>query len=706
MNLRNFFAELQRRHVYRIAVGYVVAAWVVIQIATQVFPFFGVPNWAVRLVVVLLILGFPVALVLSWAFDLTPEGIKRTEDVLPHESSTPRKGRKLTGLIIALAFVGLGFLLFQQFRKPPAAPRPTIASHLRAVAGAVVDPKSIAVLPFENLSSDKANGYLAEGIMDEIVTDLVNVADLKVISRTSVMQYASGNQRNLRDIAAELGVAHLLVGSVQRVGSHLRVTAQLIDARTDTHIWAQKYDRAVKDVFSLESELAEAIVTQLRSKFSPAEKAAIAYQPTSDLDAFELYTQARDLLVTSVVTQGKEKRLQAVQLLERATALDPAFLRAYCILVRVNSELYLLGMDHTESRLRLAETALQTAIRLQPKAGETHLASAFLLYCQLDYDAARGELAAAQRALPNEPLAFELAGYIDRRQNRWQDSEHNLRRALELDPRNFYFLLQMSLSYERQRRFDEMRVIMDRALAVAPNDPGARLNRAIIDLYVHADTRPERAVFDAMIHEDPQLSQELAVESIQLASCERNFRAAESALASMGETGGLEDASAFPRAWYGGLIARAKGDAAGARTAFVAARAEVARTLTGQSEFPQPLSILAMIDAALGDKDKAIAEGRRASELLPVNQDAIIGADILEHLAITYAWCGEKDRALENLSLLSSIPSDINYGMLRLDPIWDSLRSDPRYEKIVASLAAKDMRPERTARQSRGDRAR
>ena len=295
MNLGNFFAELRRRHVYRIAVAYVVVAWVLIQVVTQVFPFFEVPNWAVRLVIVLLVLGFPVALSLSWAFELTPEGIKRTEDVGPNDSSLRRRGRMLTGLIIVVAFIGLGFLLFQQFRKTPAAPAPTIASHLRTVASAPVDPKSIAVLPFENLSSDKSNSYLAEGIMDEIVTDLVNVADLKVISRTSAMQYASRDRRNLGDIADELGVAHLLVGSVQRVGSQLRVTARLIDARTNTHVWAKKYDRSVNDIFSLESELAEAIVTQLRSKFSPAEKAAVAYQPTSDLDAFELYTQARDL---------------------------------------------------------------------------------------------------------------------------------------------------------------------------------------------------------------------------------------------------------------------------------------------------------------------------------------------------------------------------------------------------------------------------
>ena len=393
------------------------------------------------------------------------------------------------------------------------------------------------------------------------------------------------------------------------------------------------------------------------------------------------------------MTEGKEKRLEAVQLLEQATARDPDFLRAYCILVRVHSELYLLGMDHTEARMRLADSALQKAVSLQPDAGETHLASAFLRYCQLEYDAARRELAAAQRALPNEPLAFEIAGYLDRRQNRWQDSEYHLRRALELDPRNFYFLLQMSLSYERERRFDEMRLIMDRALAVAPDDPGARLNRAIIDLYVRADTKPARAALDAMTQENPQISQELAVESVQLALCERDFTAAERALADMGKTGGLEDASAFPRAWYRGLIARAGGDAAGAQTAFAAARVEVARTLSGQSEFPQPLSILAMIDAALGNKEQAIAEGRRASELLPVTQDAIIGTDILEHLTITYAWCGEKERALENLSLLATIPSDINYGMLQLDPTWDSLRSDPRFAKIIASLAPRKAPP-------------
>jgi TolB-like protein/Tfp pilus assembly protein PilF len=593
-----------------------------------------------------------------------------------------RRGRLLLGGIVLLAVMALSLAYLMLQRKHPGA--------LLGKSAATIREKSIAVLPFANLSDEKQNAYLADGIVDEILTDLAKVADLKVISRTSVMQYSSGGQLNLRNIAAQLGVVHVLVGSVQRIGPQLRVSAQLIDTVSGAQIWAQRYDRGLADIFAMESELAEAIVGQLRSKLSPEEKAAIANQPTSDLEAFEFYTKARDLLATSAVTQGEEKRLQAVQLLEQAIARDPAFLRAYCVLVRVHSELYLLGMDHTPARLRMADTALQKAVRLQPDAGETHLASAFLRYCQLDYDGARRELASAQHALPNEPLVFELAGYIDRRQGRWPESEHNLRHALELDPRNFYFLQQMLFSYERLRRFDDMLVIVERALAVAPNDPGARANSAFVDLSARADTKPLRATFSVMLEEDPNIAQTFAVELIKLALRERDFSAADRALAGMEKTGGFEGAFTFPRTWYAGLIAQAKGDIAGARAAFTAARAEVAKPLTGQSEFPQPLSVLAMIDAALGNKEQALAEGRRASELLPVTQDAITGADVLKHLAITYAWCGEKDNAIEKLSILSKIPSDVNYGTLRLDPIWDSLRGDPRFEQIVASLAPKE----------------
>lgn len=683
MSPGDFFAELKRRNVYKIAVAYAVVAWLLIQIATQVFPFFKIPDWTVQLVILLLIIGFPVAMILAWAFELTPEGIKREADAT--RRITRKTGRKLTALVVVLAGVAAGLMVFRFVRSHQGG-----AAEKPLAFPTKIESKSIAVLPFENLSDEKQNSFLAVGIVDEILTDLTKVADLKVICRTSVMQYTSAGLQDVRKIAGELGVAHVLMGSVQRVGPHLRVRAQLVDATTGTQIWAESFDRGVTDIFAVESELAQAMVAQLHAKLSPGEKAAITSDPTSDLEAFELYSEARELLATSALALGEEKRLQAVRLLNRATVRDPAFLRAYCNLVRVHSELYLLGMDHTPARLHLAETALQSAVRLQPEAGETHFAAAFLRYCQLDYDEARRELALAQRALPNEPLVYELGGYMDRRQGRWEESERNLRQALDLDPRNFYFLVQLSFSYERLRRFDDMRIIADRSLAVAPDDPGARINRAQADLFARADTKPERTAFDAIVRENPQASRELAVELVQLALHERDFAAADRALGGMAETGGLEGAFVFPRMWYAGLIAQAKGDTAAAREAFTAARAEVAMALKDQGEFAQPLSVLAMIDAALGNKQEAVAEGQRASQLLPVTQDAITGADILRHLAITYTWCGDKDKALEQLSILSKIPSEVNYGTLRLDPIWDSLRSDPRFEKIVEDLAPKE----------------
>jgi serine/threonine-protein kinase len=279
---------------------------------------------------------------------------------------------------------------------------------------------------------------------------------------------------------------------------------------------------------------------------------------------------------------------------------------------------------------------------------------------------------------------------MDRRQGRWEESERNLRHALDLDPRNFYFLQQLSFSYEKLRRFDETRVLLDRAVRIVPGDAGARINRAQIDLFARADTKPERAAFNALLRENPQVSRELPVELIQLALYERDFDAADRAMAGMDEKGGLEGAFAFPREWYAGLIARAKGDAVAARASFSAARSEVMQTLQEQGEFPQPLSVLAMIDAALGNNQDAIAAGRRACQLLPVSQDAITGADIEQHLAITYTWCGEKDQALDQLSLLLKIPSDVNYGVLQLDPAWDPLRDDPRFAEIVASVAPKE----------------
>jgi TolB-like protein/Flp pilus assembly protein TadD len=580
------------------------------------------------------------------------------------------------GAVMLLAAIGTALYLFF---KPAAVPG--------------IPSKSIAVLPFVTLSDDRQDTYLADAMLDEILTDLAKVADLKVISRTSVMGYRAGEPRNLREVAHTLGVAHILEGTVQRVGQHVRVTAQLIDARTDAHIWAERYDKEMhdlSDIFVLESSLAESIVSQLRSRLSPAEKAAIERQPTKDDVAYNYYVRAQSLLIASTYTRGKENRLEAIRLLDMAVERDPTFLRARCELAQVHDELYLLGMDHTPARLALADAALQVALRQKPDAGETHLAFAHHLYAgYFDYDRARAELELAKRTLPNDPAVFELAGFIDRRQGRWTQSARHLKHAVELDPQNADFLQQVSQSYEKLRWFPDAVDALDKALRVLPDDAGLRLHRSAVDLTWRGDTHSLRATLNELLAKDPASGSPLAHESIHLALCERDFAAAERALATMGEEGGSEEAFSFPRAWYQALIARAKGDSGQAELAFANARKEVAKTVQEQPGYGEPLCLLGLIDAGLGDKERAVQEGRRAVELLPLYKDSINGALLIQYLAIIYAWTGDKEHAVEQLTSVTSIPSDTNYGELRLHPYWDPLRGDPRFEKIVAAMAPK-----------------
>src|SRR5437667_2565100 len=418
MNLGNFFAELKRRNVYKVAIAYGVVAWLLMQIASQIFPFFEIPNWAVRLVVLLLIIGFPVAMILAWAFELTPEGIKRAEDVDLSESVRRKTGRKLDFFIIAVLLLVIAILLFQRLHPNVS---PAVSSSPE---------KSIAVLPFENLSRDPDNAFFTAGVQDEILADLAKVADLNVISRTSVMLYKSGNPRNLREIGQQLGVAHVLEGSVQRTASRVRVMAQLIDARTDAHLWAQTYDRDLADVFAIQSEIAKTIAEQLQARLSPAEKAAIEQRPTADLAAFDLYVRATALIdAVPGSWTAKEKLLQAVNFLDQAIARDPAFLLAYCKLAGAHDVLYLFGLDHTPGRFTMADSAVQNALRLGPDSGDAHLALAQHLYSSLDYDGARAEIGVAHRTLPNNPRIFELSGFIERRQGRWEESTRNFDRA-------------------------------------------------------------------------------------------------------------------------------------------------------------------------------------------------------------------------------------------------------------------------------------
>ncbi len=589
-------------------------------------------------------------------------------------SNRRRRHIETAGVIVGLAAILIaGFVAFQfGTRRPPPPSR--------------IPSKSIAVLPFENLTDDPKNSNLADGIMDEILTDLSRISDLKVISRTSSMQYKSDTRRNLREIAASLGVAHILEGTIQRVAGQIRVSAQLIDARTDAHIWANHFDRDVSNIFDLESALAETIAAQLKSKLSPEEKASIEQRPTDDLEAHELYVQSKNVLAASVYTRGRENREEALRLLDRALARDPSFLRALCQAVRVHSELYLFGMDHTPARLAKADEMLARAIRLKPDAGETHLASAIRAYCSLDYKRARTELDLALKLLPNESLAWEFRGFLNRRQGHWPEADEDLKQALELDPLNFYYLQQVSQSDEKLRRFDHMADMIRRALAVVPNDPGARIHLAEADFFARADLKPLQKTLDAIIRETPEMAPPVAVNLVHLALCQRDFVAARRAVDLIIAEGSTEESFAFPRGWYAGLVARVQGDKAAATAAFAEARREVAAIVKDQPDYAEALTVLGLIDAGLGNRDNAIAECRRGVDLLPVSRDAINGALAIQYLAIALAWVGDKDESLKELAVVAKIPSDVNYGQLKLHPFWDPLRGDPRFDAIVSSL--------------------
>jgi TolB-like protein/Flp pilus assembly protein TadD len=555
----------------------------------------------------------------------------------------------------------------------------------------VVSPKSIAVLPFLNLSDEKQNAYLADGIMDEVLTDLAKVADLRVISRTSVMQFRSDTVRNTREIAQALNVAHILEGSVQRSGDHVRINVQLIDARSDTHQWAEHYEGELADVFGFQSALAEKIVEQLRVRLSPQEKAAIEEKPTSDLVAYEYYMRAKNLYSTTTFNvHEKEKLYEMVQLLENAVAHDPAFFRAYYQLAWVNDRLYLLGIDHTPTRLALAGSAVSSVQRLQPNSGEAHLATAAHLYSGYrDYDRARQELALAAPVLPNEPLVFELTAYIDRRQGRWDQCIRNFNKAIELDPRNFFLLHQISLAYENMREFREMTASLDRALLLAPKDPTTQVQRALGELEWRGDPKPLHTAVELALREDPNIAAGLSDSWLILALCERDPAAATQAVLAMTSDSCRNEGIPLPRSWCEGLAARARGDSDGARAAFLAGKTEMDNAMRQQPDYGEALCVLGLFEAALGNKAEAISAGRRAVEILPISKDAINGPRVVEYLGLIYAWTGEKELAMDQLEVASRVPSDVNYGRLKLHPYWESLRGYPRFEKLVSSLAPK-----------------
>jgi len=551
----------------------------------------------------------------------------------------------------------------------------------------------IAVLPFENLNDEKENPVFADGVQDDILTKLAKIADLKVISRTSVMEYRG--KRNMRQIGNELRVSHVLEGSVRRSGARLHINTQLIDTRTDTHIWAEQYERYLDDLFAIQSEIAQRVAERLNAKITSAEKLAIERKPTADLTAFDLYTRGKNLLVTAPFSgEPGPAWLQAIDLLNQAVARDPSFFQAYCELATAHGNLYFFGADHTPARLALEEAAIQAASRLRPDAGETHLARAGHLYGgYLDYDGALAELEVARRSLPNDSDVFSLMAGIQGCRGRWEESIRNFERAVELNPRDLITLFQSGLSYATVRRYAEQKSKLDRILTIDPDNLPVKADRAFVEVDWKADTGPLHQLIDEIRATNPAAMRKIADRWLLCALAERDVAAAKDVLIAVGEITLGHNAVYFPPPFVEGVIARMTKDEHKAQLAFTAARAEQEKTIQAQPDYGPPWCVLGVIDAALGRKEEALREGRRALELLPVKKDPLNGILMIKYLAVIAAWVGEKDLACEQLATAVRYPNsglDLSYGDLKLMPWWDALRGDPRFEKIVASLAPKE----------------
>ena len=605
----------------------------------------------------------------------------------------PKKVALWVGLaaVCFLAIAGWYFAKSKSHTKSAASVSHASPSQAAATPAPLPE-KSIAVLPFENLSKDEENAFFAGGVQDEILTDLAKIADLKVISRTSVMKYKSGPERNLREIAKTLGVSHVVEGSVQRAGGRIRVTAQLIDARTDNHVWAEHYDRDFADVFAIQSEIAQKIADQLRSKLSPAERAAIAERPTADLIAYALYTEARELFVWNNWEGAEKSMTRKVELLEKATQRDPSFALAYCALAKTQGDLY--GVTSDRTHIESAKKAADAALRLRPDLGEAHLELARYYFFAVsgglsDFDRAHDEVTIARRTLPNDSEALFIAGRLDRHRNRWDDSLANLLKASELDPRNHEIQYHLQFTYRLMRRYSECEQRLARnalsdlrpdfwrqlALAELKLDKGDPVAAQALLAEVPLEFRPADEIWDT------RFTAALYLHDYDAAN--RVIAAAPAKWAD-GVLGGQPSES-----WADGLIARLRGDKQKAQAVFAAARKKVDATWGGKSKDEGYFEQVARLDAGLGRKDQAISEARRAVELIPIAKDSQYGPPIVSNLALVYAWTGERDLAIEQLEIVAKIPAGPTYGDLRFNPVWDSLRGNPRFEKIVTSLAPK-----------------
>jgi len=689
MDLTKFFGELKRRNVYKVAVAYAVAGWALAQGIAQVFPVFGIPNWAIQLIVLAIAIGFPIALAVAWTFELTPEGIKRTEtaDLMPPTTGQKKRAWIYIAVIGGVISVALFFL-----------GRYTVGNKTTAASTDGISNKSIAVLPFENRSEDKANAYFADGIQDEILTRLSKIADLKVISRTSTEHYKSAPQ-DLPEIARQLGVAHILEGSVQKSGDAVRVNVQLIKAANDSHLWADTFDRKLTDIFLVESEVAKAIADQLRAKLTGQEEQVITAKPTDNPEAYDAYL--RGLAYNLKTANTAANSLGAQKYLKEAVRLDPKFALSWALLSYVDARGYrTLTLQQTVALREEARQAAERAFILQPNLGEAVWAKGYYHYaCLKDYDTAVRYFEQARQFLPNSSKIPESLAYVTRRRGQWDQSESYFNEAERLDPRNVTVLTQHAFSYICLRRFPEALQKFDQVLDITPDDVDTLATKANI-AQAEGDL-PRAAALLTPLHPNADDSAALETQVYQ-AILERQ---PAQIIPRLKEVLAKPDPALGPV--YGGLrfdlgwAQEVAGDHAAAQESWRQARSELEPFLKDQPENFSLIGDLALTNMGLGDKAAALILADRAVAAVPIEKDALSGPRPIEILARVAARTGEPDRAIAALHKLLSIPYNgalaegvpLTPALLRLDPMFDPLRKDPRFLKLTASRAPKETSP-------------
>lgn len=663
--MEDFFEELKRRKVYRVAVAYVVAAVGIIQLASATFPAWDLPNWALRLVIVVLLLGFPIALLLAWAFDVTPGGIRATPQ---NDSARPAHRRQSIAILCVVGVLisaGAGFFLL-----------PHASAHKLE--------KSIAVLPFENLSAEKANEFFADGIQDDILTNLAHIGDLKVVSRTSVMSYR-GKPNSVREIGKTLGVSTILEGTVRKDNNRVRVNVQLINAANDEHIWAQEYDRDLTDMFALQSDLAQKIANELEAKLSPTEKEQMTRKPTEDGEAYLAFVQARNLFVPEDI----DKLKQAEQLYQRALDLDPKFALALASSSHLQSWIF-HTFESTPARKEKARAQAEGALKLQPDLPEGHLALGYSYYYgDTDFKRALQEFEIARAGLPNDAEALLAVAAIQRRQGKWAESTASFKRAAQLDPKSSWVLQNLAVNYQALRQYDDAQKTYERGLELAPQSVGLMSMKSQLALLWKGDLgEGETQLARVPAGFDP--SGMVTQARIGYLIFRREFGEALKLLQTLpgptvhGENGILEPKSSWEGTLYLFLGEREK-----AVAAFEKARVFVEEQLGKAPNDPNLHARLGMIYALLGRRDDAIREGNRAVQILPEEKDAYEGPAYMIGLAQIYAWTGENDQALAVLEKSLQTPNGMTAAMLKIDPVYDPLRSDPRFQALIDKYAAK-----------------